>query len=248
RYSGCPVAPSYWNRTGITWRATKVRPSRMASLHAIRLSLDELARLLAGYGCSHELLGGDEERSPVRAVRNHRLRGMQPVVGRLDAGGCSSGLHHGDRLEEEPSRLDDGAVCGTEVLAASIDDGAHAFLHRAVLHVDAVDTGEGLRPLHATIQQVVVLAVALGAECRLVHVHGAIAESRFQAVLIGQRRRDAVVPVVDHGGAVHHRPPDVASAARHPAPSRAGARGTDLMEGHDEVVRPHVDVPAVERA
>src|SRR5262249_48664283 len=150
RYSGYAVAPSYWNRTGITWRATKVRPSRMASLHAIRLSLDELARLLAGYGCSHELLGGDQERSPVRAVRNRRLRGMQPVVGRLDAGGCSTGLHHGNRLEEEPSRLDDGAVCGTEVLAASIDDGAHAFLHRAVLHVDAVDAGEGLRPLHAT--------------------------------------------------------------------------------------------------
>jgi len=38
RYSGYPVAPSYCNKTGITWRATKMRPSRMASLHAIRLA------------------------------------------------------------------------------------------------------------------------------------------------------------------------------------------------------------------
>src|SRR5262249_55047480 len=150
-----------------------------------------------------------------------------PVVGGLDTSGRSIRLHRGDRLEEEPSCLDDGAVGRAEVLTASIDDGAHAFLNGTVLHVDAVDTGEGLRPLHATRQQVVVLAVALGAKRRLVHVHASVAAWGFQAVLFVQRRRDAVVPVVDHGGHVIHGPPDVAGGPRHATTPRAGPRGPD---------------------
>src|SRR5215467_10443336 len=68
------------------------------------------------------------------------------------------------------SRPDHRPVRRAEVLAAPIHDGAHALLHRAVLHVDAVDAREGLGALDATIEEVVVLAVALGAEGRLVHV------------------------------------------------------------------------------
>jgi hypothetical protein len=58
-----------------------------------------------------------------------------------------------------------------------------ALLHRPVLDIDAVDPGEALRPLHAAIKQVVVLAVAPGPEGRLVDVERAIAEAALEAIL-----------------------------------------------------------------
>src|SRR5262249_15028865 len=78
-YSGYPVAPSH-RGNHLARDATEAEP---ASLLAIRLDLDELARLLAGYGRSYELLGGDQERPPLRAVRNHRLRPIPPPAALL---------------------------------------------------------------------------------------------------------------------------------------------------------------------
>src|SRR5216683_2883763 len=148
---------------------------------------------------------GREQRAPVGVARDHRLRRLQDVVRRLDARGDAAGLDGPRRLQEQPARLDHGPVGGAQVLARAVDDGPHALLDRAVLGIDAVDTGEGLGLLHAAIQQVVVLPVALRAEGALVDVERAVAEAALEAVLVGQELRRALLPVVDHGGLVIHR-------------------------------------------
>src|SRR5712692_4764851 len=152
---------------------------------------------------------GSKKRPPVDVARQHCLRRVQRVVRRLDTRRRAAGLDRPGRLQEQPPRLDDGSVGGPEVLAGAVYSAPHAFLHRAVLGIDAVDPREGLGLLHAAIQQVVVLAIPLGAEGRLVDVHGAVSKAALEAILVGQRLRRALLPVVDHGGLVIHGDPDV---------------------------------------
>src|SRR5713226_1003062 len=133
------------------------------------------------------------------------------------------------------------------MLACAVDGGAHALLDRAVLDVDAVDAGEGLGLLYAAIQQVVVLPVALRAEGGLIDVERAVAEPALEPVLVGQGLGRALLPVVDHGGLVIHRDPDVAGRAGVAAGGAAVAGGTDLVEGQDEVVGADVRLAALER-
>src|SRR5439155_14618111 len=148
----------------------------------------------------------------------------------------------------QPPRLDDGLVGGPEMLAGAVDDAAHTFLDGAVLGIDAIDPREGLRLLHAAIEQVVVLAIALGAEGRLVDVHRAVAQSALQTVFVGQRVGRAVLPVVDHGRLVIHGHPDVSRRAGEAAAGRAGARGANLVEGQDEVTGADVHLAVREGA
>src|SRR6266851_4896389 len=190
---------------------------------------------------------GREQRTPVGVARDHRLRRLQDVVRRLDARWDAAGLDRPRRLQEQPARLDHGPVGGAQVLARAVDDGPHALLDRAVLGIDAVDAGEGLGLLHAAIQQVVVLAVALRAEGALVDVEGAVAQPALEAVLVGQRVGRALLPVVDHGGVVVHRDPDVAGRSGEAPRGAAVASGTDLVEGQDEVVGADVRLAALER-
>ena len=96
------------------------------------------------------------------------------------------------------------------MLFAAVDDAPHAFLDRAVLHVDPVDRGEALGALHRAIDQVVVLPVRLGAEGRLVDMQRPITEPALEAILVVERLVGAAVgPVVDHRGLVVDRNPDV---------------------------------------
>src|SRR5207247_9531578 len=133
------------------------------------------------------------------------------------------------------------------MLAGAIYDAAHALLHRAILRVHAVDPREGLGLLHATVQQVVVLAIALGAEGGLVDIHGAVAQTHLETVLVGQRLGRAVLPVVDHGGLVIHGYPDVTGRAGKTAAARARARGPDLMKRQDEMIGADVGLTGLER-
>src|SRR5712692_4573967 len=190
---------------------------------------------------------GSEKRPPVDLARQHRLRRVQRVVRRLDPWRRAAGLDRPGRLQEQPPRLDDGLVGGPEVLAGAVDGAPHALLHRPVLGIDPVDPREGLGLLHAAIQQVVVLAIPLGAEGRLVDVHGAVSEAALEAVLVGQRIGRALLPVVDHGGLVIHGHPDVAGRPGEAALARASAGGTDLMEGQDEVIGADMPLLALER-
>src|SRR5688572_26327158 len=112
------------------------------------------------------------------------------------------------------------------MLEAPIHDRAHALLHRAVLDVHAVDAGEALGALHTAIQEVVVRAVLARAEGRLIDVERTVAEAALEAILVRQRLRGAVLPVVDHRGLVIHRYPDVAGDAR--VVTHARAAGTNL--------------------
>src|SRR6266849_4089502 len=86
---------------------------------------------------------GSEQRPPVDLARQHRLRRVERVVRRLDAGWRPTVLDRLGRLQEQPPRLDDGPVGGPEVLAGAVDGAPHAFLHRAVLGIDPVDPREG---------------------------------------------------------------------------------------------------------
>ena len=128
---------------------------------------------------------------------------------------------------------------------AAVDDAAHRFLDRSVLHVDAVDPGKALGPLHRAVDQVVVAAVGLGAERRLVDMHWPVADAAFEAVLVGQRLAgNAIGPVVDHRVFVIDRDPDMPGIDRIAA---LRARGADLMERQDVMVSADVGLVVAER-
>src|SRR6266850_6072586 len=142
---------------------------------------------------------GRDEGPPVDLARQHGFRRVQRVVRRLEAGRYPTVLHRPGRLQEQTSRLDDGLVGGPEMLAGAIDDAAHALLDGPVLGIDTVDPREGLRLLHAAILEIVVLAIALGAEGRLIDVRRAVSQTALETILVRQRLRRALLPVVDHG-------------------------------------------------
>ncbi len=131
------------------------------------------------------------------------------------------------------------------MLLAAVDYGAHAFLDSAVLGVDPVDPGERLVFLHLAIQEVVVPPVGLRAEGRLVDVGRTVSGAALHPILVIERRVGrAVVPVVDHRGAVIHRDPDV---PRHRGAARVRLIGADLVKRQDEVIGADVHLALVER-
>ena len=69
-------------------------------------------------------------------------------------------LHFARRLEQAVPRHDDGVVGGDEVLLGAVLDRPHAFLHRGVLHGDAVHAAIGLAALlRRAVHHVVVVLV-----------------------------------------------------------------------------------------
>src|SRR6266849_9334956 len=110
----------------------------------------------------------------------HRIQGMLLEIG--FHGKDERGRAHELRLRAQPRRLaalldflpsfhqplardDDGAVGGPEMLLGPVRDGSHAFLHRRILHgeaLDAVVVAAAL--LFGTIDQVIVAAIGHGTE------------------------------------------------------------------------------------
>src|ERR1041384_5710461 len=98
--------------------------------------------------------------APVGALRQYGLGGGEIGVRGLHTTRNAAIGYRLHRVQQQAAGLDDGAVGRAQVLAAAIDDGAHALLDGAVLRVDAVDAGETLGLLDVAVEQVVVLAVA----------------------------------------------------------------------------------------
>src|SRR5215472_1523963 len=151
-----------------------------------------------------------QDLAPVDFARQHFESGAQAVVTRRQPGRVAALLDGLDRLSQETAHLDDRLVGGAEMLFAAVDDPSHAFLDCAVLHVDPIDPSKALGPLHLAIDQIVVLAVGLGTEGRLIDVKRPIAEPALKPVLFIQGLVGAgVCPVVDHRVLVVDRHPDM---------------------------------------
>src|SRR5499426_2176437 len=183
--------------------------------------------------------------APIGIAAQHRLAGPQLLV---DAGAArnAAGLHRLDSLPQQLARLDDGLVRWSEVLLAAIDDAAHSLLYGAVLHVDAVDTGEAFGALDLAVDQIVVRAVGLGAERHLVDMQWSVPEIALEPVFLIQRLvGDAVGPVEHHRHLVVDRYPGVAGVHR-VTPFRL--RRADLVEWQDELIGADVHLAVAERS
>src|SRR5262245_59831208 len=120
-----------------------------------------------------------------------------------------TGLFH-----QPTARRDDREVARAAVLLAAVVDGAHAFLYRTVLVVDAPDSGVAHRALDLAVEQIVVLHVALRQK-RSGYQFGRKRATcaAYRKVLIGQRPIRVVRDVESHGAIVVDRNPG-ASAGR----------------------------------
>jgi len=95
-----------------------------------------------------------------------------------------------------------------------------------------------------SIQEVVVVAIALAAKGGPIDVLRAVTEKALETIRLGQRLlAGAPLPVVDHGGLVIHRHPDVAATEGR----RSRATRADLMKRHDEMISTDVHLGLAER-
>src|SRR5262245_17175697 len=173
---------------------------------------------------------------PIGLAWDHAFSGPQCIVRGLDTTQGTICLDSLDGLDEQAARLNDGLVGRPEVLFGAIHNVPHAFLHGAVLRVDALDTRKIDRFLHLPIDEVVVFPALLRTEGGLIDIQRTVAQTEFKTVFLIQRLVcEAVLPVVHHGVVVIHGYPDVAGH-RGVAPVRRG--GTELMERHNEVIGP----------
>src|SRR5271167_2850564 len=137
-----------------------------------------------------DLLPGDvrcQDPAPVGVARQHLKGRAQRVIARTHAGRGAALFDRLHRLAQQTPHLDDRLVGRSEMLLAAVDDAPHALLDCAILHVDPVDPGEALGPLHLAIDQIVILPVRLGTEGRLIDMQRSVAETAIEAVLVVER-------------------------------------------------------------
>src|SRR5262245_38293552 len=186
------------------------------------LSLD----CVAGRGKRAALVGSGQRLSrgihlrqkcvpPCYPLREDLLNRTGIVVTGVCAQRITAFLDRLDRLQEQTTRHDDGAVGRPQMLSGAIYYRPHALLHPPVLGVDTINTREGLSLLDLAIDKPIVPFVAEGAERGLVHVIRAIAATTLQTVFFGQGLiPEAIHPVPDHAILVIHRYPEVPRGPR----------------------------------
>src|SRR5262245_7628913 len=118
---------------------------------------------------------GRQEFMPIGLTWDHAFSGPQCIVRGLGATWGTTCLDGLDRLEEQTARLNDGLVSRSEVLFGAIHNAPHAFLHGAILCVDALDTRKIDRFLPLPIDEVVVFPAALRTEGGLIDIQRTVA-------------------------------------------------------------------------
>ena len=98
-------------------------------------------------------------KSSTRRVHVHGAHAIEITVRRGER--LDALLEFTGQIQQPAARRDDREVAGAEVLLAAVVDGAHAFLYRTVLVVDAPDSGVAHSALDLAVEQIVVLHVAL---------------------------------------------------------------------------------------
>src|SRR5205814_199001 len=126
----------------------------------------------------------------------YMFAGCDRIVAGAGAGRLLAGFVGLHRFAQQLARLDDRLVGRAEMLAAAIDDRAHAFLQGTVLLVDAVDAGVALGLLHLAVETVIVRPVLQRTEGLLVDMQGTVAEAAFEPVFVAQRRIGGAVDPV----------------------------------------------------
>src|SRR6185312_5144513 len=145
--------------------------------------------------------------APIGGLRHDEFGGARAVIARADTWRIAAALHSLHRFEQELARRHHRLVGGAKILAAAIDDRPHAFLHRAILLVDAGNAAEGLGALHGAVDPPIVAAIAdraesvLGIDMRAIGIaagvrHLALAD-RLAAI--------AVIEIPHHAGPIVHR-------------------------------------------
>src|SRR6266536_3785654 len=136
------------------------------------------------------------------------------------------------------------------MLLGSVRDAALKLLNRAVLRIDSNDAREVLSALGLAVEQPIIVFVAERAKRFLIHVLGAVSMVTIQPVFFGQRLfSPAIHPIPNRAVFVIDRNPHMSRVKLF---RRIGfalrAVGSNLSEGHDEIVAANVNLLLSQRS
>src|SRR5882757_3584600 len=125
---------------------------------------------------------GRQRPVPVGIAREDVFTGLDRIIAGASAGRLLARFDCLHRFAQQLASLDDRLVGRAEMLAAAIDDPAHAFLQGTVLLVDAVDAGVALGLLHLAVETVVVRPVLERTEGFRIDMQWTVAEAALEPV------------------------------------------------------------------
>src|SRR5215213_6521513 len=151
---------------------------------------------------------------PGLLLSNNALDSPDSVVAGADSRRIAAGFNGLNGIKQQSARGYDCLIRRTKLLAGPINDPAHRLLERAVLSIYPRDTGKRLSPLYLPIDAVIVGGMREGTERVRVHVFRAVTVVLLQSLDLTDPWIAAVGvhEVVNHGGVVVHRHPEVSWA------------------------------------